>query len=546
MIAVAAGSQSGPAAIRFPQFVDVAKQSGLFGFTNHQGSLRKDFILESIGGGCAFIDYDRDGWLDVLLVRGSDGSKLTTGGSPVAALYRNKRDGTFEDVSNQAGLLSSLGWGMGVAVADYDNDGWEDFYITGYARSFLFRNRGNGTFSEQASKAGLQALDLWSTGAAFFDADRDGDLDLYVARYVKFSTANPVKRSAQCKFKGMGVFCGPQGFVSDTHSFYRNNGNGTFSDVSATAGISNEAAGHGLGVMASDFDNDGWVDVYVANDSTPNLLWRNMRNGTFRNIAPETGVAYSADGMEQASMGVDAGDLFNRGYVDVYVTNFSGESYELYKNRGPRGGFEDATAAAGLATATLPHLGWGTHMIDLEGDGWLDLIAINGHVYPEADAPETGTTYKQSLLAFRNNRDGTFSGVARHLGPGFAARYAGRGSALGDYDNDGDVDLLINSIDGPPALLRNEGIDGANWLSVELKGPRTIGARILARTPGLTQLREVNSQSGYLSSSAKRAHFALPSGGAVDELVIEWPSGTRQTLRNVPARQRLTVVEQHP
>jgi hypothetical protein len=309
---------------------------------------------------------------------------------------------------------------MGVTVADYNNDGWDDFYVTGYSRSFLFRNRGNGTFSEQGSKAGLQALDSWSTGAAFFDADRDGDLDLYVARYVKFSAANPVKRSAQCKFKGMSVFCGPQGFVSDAHSFYRNNGNGTFSDVSATAGISNEAAGHGLGVIASDFDNDGWVDVYVANDSTPNLLWRNMRNGTFRNIAPETGVAYSADGMEQASMGVDAGDLFNRGYLDVYVTNFSGESYELYKNRGHRGGFEDVTAAAGLATATLPHLGWGTHMIDLDGDGWLDLIAINGHVYPEADAPETGTTYKQTLLAFRNNHDGTFSSVARHLGPAFS------------------------------------------------------------------------------------------------------------------------------
>ncbi|MEJ7605270.1 MAG: VCBS repeat-containing protein [Bryobacteraceae bacterium] len=299
-----------PAPVYLPQFDDVAQIAGLGQFVNRQGTLRKDYILESIGGGCAFVDYDLDGWLDILLVRGTDIKKYAAGGDPVVALYRNNRNGTFTDVSQAAGLLAAQGWGIGVSVADYDRDGHPDFLVTGYGRNFLFRNDGKGAFRETAATSGLLSKGLWSTGAAFFDYNRDGHLDLYVSRYVKFDVRKPILRSAQCKYKGQGVFCGPQGFQSEPHSLYRNNGDGTFLEVTAAAGIEETAgAAHGLGVVATDADNDGWVDLYVANDSTPNMLWRNLRNGKFQNVAMEAGTALSIDGMEQASMGVDAGDL---------------------------------------------------------------------------------------------------------------------------------------------------------------------------------------------------------------------------------------------
>jgi hypothetical protein len=524
-----------------PVFNDVSQAAGIGGFFNPQGTPRKDYILESIGGGCAFFDYDNDGNLDILLVRGTDIPLYLKGGDPVVALYRNKGGGKFIDVSDAAGLLQHKGWGMGVVVADYDRDGRDDFLVTGYGRNFLFRNNGDGSFTERAEEAGLLSENLWSTGAAFFDYDRDGHLDLYIARYVKFDARKPVPRSAQCKFKGLSVFCGPQGMNSEPHSLYRNEGDGTFSDVSVRAGIHpTNSAAHGLGVMAFDYDNDSWPDLYVGNDSTPNLLWHNLGNGRFQDAGVETATAFSSDGMEQASMGIDAGDLFNRRALDLYVTNFSGESNELYRNRGS-GEFEDITWKADLGAPTLPYLGWGTHMLDLDNDGWLDLIAVNGHVYPEADSPDTGTTYKQLLLAFRNLRNGKFQPVGEFLGPAFRQLYAGRGSAIGDYDNDGDADILINNIDGPPALLRNEGEPKANWLSVELKGGAVVGARVFVRSGAFTQMREITTQSGYLSSSARHAYFGLAGSASPVEVTVVWPGGRKQVLRDVKPRQRLVV-----
>jgi enediyne biosynthesis protein E4 len=545
-LALAAGSFGEPAAISLPRFEDVTSSAGLSGFFNRQGTPRKDYILESIGGGCAFLDYNGDGRLDILLVRGTDTSKYLAGGEPVAALFRNNRDGTFSDVSEAAGLLTHKGWGMGVSVADYDHDGKADFLITGYGRNFLYRNNGDGTFSERAASAGLLSRDLWSTGAAFLDYDRDGYPDLYVSRYVKFDVRKPVPRSAQCKFKGFSVFYGPQGFESEPHSLYRNNRDGSFRDVTSEAGLSDVGGGaHGLGVIALDADNDGWPDLYVANDSTPNLLWRNLGNGRFGNVAAESGAAFSVDGMEQASMGVEAGDLLNRGVMDVYVTNFSGETNELYRNNGAAG-FEDITWEANLGAPTLPALGWSTHMLDLDLDGWLDVIAVNGHVYPEADLPETGTSYRQRLLAFRNLRNRKFEDVSDSLGPAFHSRYAGRGAAVGDYDNDGDLDILINNIDGPPALLRNSGEPQRNWIAVQLRGRMILGARIYLRTGEVTQMREITSQSGYLSTSSDRAHFGVPAEGPVDEIRIVWPDRRTQTLREVAPRRVVTINEPIP
>ncbi|MEX2262296.1 MAG: CRTAC1 family protein [Bryobacteraceae bacterium] len=527
------------AAGSLPQFADVTRQAGLSGFVNKQGSVRKDYILESIGGGCAWFDYDRDGWLDIILIRGADLESYAKGGERVCALYRNNRDGKFTDATGKAGL-AARGWGMGVTIGDYDADGREDMFVTGYGRNFLFRNKGDGTFSEVAGKAGLLSTGLWSTGAVFFDYDGDGRLDLYVARYVHFDASKPVRRGPGCKYQGMGVFCGPQGFHSDPHSLYRNNGDGTFMDVSEPAGL-RKASGpyHGLGVVALDFDNDGRQDLYVANDSTPNLLWRNLGGGRFEEVAVARNVAFSSDGLEQAGMGVEAGDLFNRGLLDLHVTNFSREPNELYRNMADYF-FEDITWSSGIGKVTLPYLGWSVHFADFDLDGWQDILTVNGHVYPEVDRAETGTTYRQRLLLFRNLADGRFESVGDKLGAGFAALHAGRGAAVGDYDNDGDLDVLIANIDDPPALLRNTGKPAHNWLQVGLEpagASSHIGARVYVTAGGLKQMREVRSQSGYLSVSDPRAHFGLGAAATADAVDVVWPDGKRVSTKNVKANQ---------
>jgi hypothetical protein len=344
----------------------------------------------------------------------------------------------------------------------------------------------------------------------------------------------------------LSVFCGPQGFQSDPHSLYRNNGDGTFTDVSEQAGLRKvQGPAHGLGVISLDYDNDGLPDVYVANDSSPNLLWRNQGDGRFIDQAVETGAAFSADGLEQASMGVAAGDLENRGLLDIFVTNFSGQGSELYRNS-PAHVFEDATWRAGIAKPSLPYLGWSAHMADFDGDGWLDILAVNGHVYPEVDTQPVGTSYRQKLLLFRNLRGDKFESAGERFGTPFEKLYAGRGAALGDFDNDGDLDILINNIDGPPTLLRNDGVTGGNWLQIALSGKKNrnaLGARIHLRAGGITQMREITSASGYLSSSSRRAQFSLGASTKADEVAIIWPGGKTQTLRDVRVNQLLVVPE---
>jgi hypothetical protein len=497
-------------------FSDVTERAGLSSFVNRQGTTKKDYIVESIGGGAAWIDFDRDGWLDAILVSGES----------VCTLFRNRRDGTFEKV-----YLGLKGMGMGVAVADFDNDGWDDFLITGYSRNWLFRNKKGRGFEEVAERAGVLSKGLWSTGATFFDYDNDGYLDLFISRYVKFDISKPVPRSSACQYQGKSVFCGPQGFSSDPHSLYHNNRDGTFTDVSQRAGIrAAKGPHHGLGVIALDYDNDGRPDIYVANDSTPNQLWRNLGAGKFQDVAVETGVAFSSDRLEQASMGVDAGDLWNRGLQDIFVTTFSGQPYSLYK--GKDGYFSDVTWSSGVGRATVPYLGWATHFIDLDLDGWLDLFMVNGHVYPEV-----GNQYRQRPLVFRNLHDGKFEDW-----PLFPTPLAGRGAAIGDFDNDGDLDILINNMDGPPVLYENQGKPKGAWLMLSLEG-HAIGARVLVEAGGMTQLREIRGASGYLSSSDRRPHFGLGGSAMADAVEILWPNGKRQRLKSVKANQILRVVE---
>jgi len=538
---------SGNPLTQLPKFVDITQHAGLAGFVNVQGSPHKDYILESFGGGAAFLDYDQDQKLDVLLVRGSTIQNfLKKGGDPIASLYHNDGDGTFTDITQQSGLGAARGWGMGVTVADYDNDGYPDVFITGFGRNFLFHNQGDGTFVDVTDKAGLRGGG-WSTGAAFADYDRDGFLDLYVARYVEFDVRNPPRRNSSCVFQAIEVYCGPTGFLGSPDILYHNNGNGTFTDVSARAGITDlKNKYYGLGVTWADYDNDGWPDVFVANDITPRYLYHNNKNGTFTDQGTMSGVAYDEQGMTQGSMGVDFGDYDNDGWMDVTETNFSHEPKELYRNL-HNGLFDDVTYPSGIGDPSWHYLSWGTQFIDYDNDGWLDIFTVNGHVYPEMDRPNTGTTFSQRPLLFRNNGNGTFEEVGESSGEAMKKKYGGRGAAFGDFDNDGDIDVLVNNIDAAPTLLRNDGGNQLNWLEILLVGTRSnrdaIGARLTLQAGSLRMIREIKAGGSFMSTSDRRAHFGLGKARTVDTLEIRWPSGAVETLRNLPVNRILTYKE---
>jgi hypothetical protein len=520
------------------RLVDVAAQAGLT-LMNIHGSPSRDFIVDTNGNGAAWFDYDNDEDLDALIVNGSSRERLAQGGDPMAALYRNDGGGRFSDVTASSGLVKR-GWGMGVCVADYDNDGFQDVYLTAFGANALFRNTGTGAFADVTSAARVGDT-RWGMNCAFGDYDRDGDVDLYVANYLTFDEKTAPKRGSRpnCRYGTLPVFCGPRGLQGEADVLYRNEGNGTFTDATARAGI-NDPGHYGFGVLFSDLDHDGWPDIFVANDSTPNLFFRNKRDGTFSEEGLLTGLALSGDGREQAGMGVDAGDVDGDGRLDLIQTNFTNDYNTLRKNNGG-GLFTDVTHAAGMGVIPFPYMGWGVGLVDFDNDSLLDVFVANGHVYPSADRAGLGTKFMQRKLLFLNAGGGRFRHVTDEVGGGLLLEKSSRGAAFGDYDNDGDVDVLVVNLNDRPTLLRNDGTGKAHWATFRLVGSKSnrngIGARVTVRSGGRTQTVEVRSGGSYLSHNDMRAHFGLASSTSVESIEIRWPSGAVDTAKALAADQ---------
>ena len=529
------------------RFVDIAAEAGLGDFVCYSGGIeRKETILETTGAGCAFLDYDNDGDLDIFLMTASRSEGFAESAEPSNRLYRNDGNGRFSDVTRQAGLVRS-GWGQGVCAGDYDNDGWIDLYLTYYGHNVLYRNTGEGSFIDVTRKAGLYTKHgLWGVGCSFLDYDRDSDLDLFVTNYIDFDPVSAPRpgENSNCLWKGIPVMCGPRGLKGLPSNLYRNEGDGTFADVSGPAGITAAGERYGLGVLVADYDNDGWPDVYVACDSTPNLLFRNNRDGTFSEMGLLAGVAYSGDGKEQAGMGVDAGDYDNDGDLDIVKTNFSDDKSSLYKNHGD-GTFSDATFEAGLGV-NLAYLGWGVGFLDYDQDGFDDIFIANGHVYPEIDGHGFRSRYKQRKVLYRNTGRSTFVDVTASSGADLLQPQTSRGIALGDFDNDGALEILVNNENGRPSLYKNYGPRG-NWIILFAIGSRSnrsaIGTRISVVAGGGRRLiKEVRSGGTYASQSDLRLHFGLGTARKTD-LEVRWPDGSVEKFAGVAANQFLTIRE---
>ena len=529
---------SAPQAPAQVRLTDVTEAAGIT--FRHVASPDKKYIVESMSGGVALFDYDADGLLDIFLVNSLTVELVKSGGKTRSALYRNQGDGTFRDVTDRAGL-ADVGWGMGVAAGDYDNDGRTDLYVTCLGPNRLYRNQGDGTFADVAAKAGV-ADPRWSTGAAFVDYDNDGRLDLFVANYVDFQLDRLPEfgKGKTCQYKGVAVQCGPRGLPGAGDSLYRNQGDGTFTDVSKKAGVADPQGFYGLGVVCADFDEDGLTDIFVANDSTPNFLYRNQGDGTFKDVAFVSGTAVNENGSEQGCMGVTVGDYDHDGKFDIFVTNFADEYNTLYKGAA-RLNFSDVSYAAKLAEVALPLVGWGTEFFDYDNDGWVDLFVANGHVYPQLE------NYKQRKLLHRNNRDGTFTETAAQAGAPLMEKRAARGTAFGDIDNDGDVDLLVGDLDGPPQLLRNDGGNAGNAVLVRLVGTKAnrdaVGARVKISAGDLVQIDEVRSGASYISHSDLRLHFGLGARTKIDSIEVRWPGGAVERITGAPVNKILTVRE---
>ena len=524
-----------PPAVRF---TDVTAQAGIA--FRHVSTPEKRYIVESMSGGVALIDYDNDGHLDLYFVNSLTVDLIKTRGKTRSALYRNRGDGTFVDVTDRAGV-GDVGWGMGAAVADYDNDGDEDIYVTCVGPNRLFRNNGDGTFADVTVRAGV-GDPRWSAGAAFVDYDRDGWLDLFVANYVAFDFNNLPEfgRDKTCQFKGIAVQCGPRGLPGEGDSLYRNKGDGTFTEVTMRAGVADPNGYYGMGVIASDFDEDGLTDIFVANDSTPNFHYRNTGDGTFKEVGFPAGTALSESGGAQGSMGVTVADYDHDGRLDLFITNFDDEYNTLYHNDG-NNSFTDASYRAKVAAVSLPYVGWGAKFFDYDNDGWVDLFVANGHVYPQIK------TFRQRNFVHRNNRDGTFTEVAEQLGAPFAERRAGRGAAFGDMDNDGDVDIVINNLGDAAQLLRNDGGNAGNFVLVKTVGAKSnrggVGARVSVVSGDLAQKDEVRSGDSYLSQSDPRLHFGLGGRTKIDLIEVRWPSGTVDKVTNAKANCLIVIRE---
>ena len=528
-------------------FTDDAAKAGLTMKNVFGGVDTKKYIIETTGTGVAIFDYDNDGWPDIFIVNGTALDAKPGDLEATNHLYRNNHDGTFTDVTGQAGLRHT-GWGQGVCVGDYDNDGFEDLYVTYYGKNVLYHNNGNGTFTDVTAKAGVAGSGkAWGSGCAFVDYDRDGKLDLMVATYVDFDVATAPKPGERidCLWKGVPVMCGPRGLPWNSNILYHNRGDGTFEDVTKKAGIEKTNGHYGLSVSTLDFDDDGWPDIYVACDSTPSILYHNNHDGTFTDVAVLAGTAFNEDGREQAGMGSTIGDFNGDGRPDVFKTNFSDDTSTLYGNRGD-GTFDDLTSAAGLGLNTK-YLGWGVMFLDFDNDGWPDLLLVNGHVYPEVDQQHLGSDYQEPRILYHNRGNGTFEDISAASGPGITTPKSSRGMAVGDLWNDGRISAVISNMNAAPSLLVNQVRYDAHWVAVQTQGVKSnrdgLGAKIGVKAGDRILVDEVRSGSSYISNSDRRVHFGLGNVGKIDWIEIRWPSGLTETFENPGINQILKLTE---
>jgi len=546
LVAVATLAAAQPAAKNSSQpaanFVDIAEKAGLTMKTVFGGLDTKKYIIETTGTGVAIFDYDNDGWPDIFFVNGTTLEDMKAGKSgPTNHLYHNNHDGTFTDVTERAGLLDATGWGQGVCVGDYDNDGWEDLYVTYYGKNRLYHNE-HGVFKLVSEKSGVAGNGKeWGAGCAFVDYDRDGKLDLFVANYVDFdvTTAPAPGDRPSCMWKGAPVMCGPRGLPHHKNILYHNRGDGTFEDVTVKAHIDQTNGHYSLGVSTLDYDNDGWPDIYVACDSTPSILYHNNHDGTFTDVAVVAGAAFNEDGREQGGMGTTVGDYDGDGRLDIFKTNFSDDTSSLYHNN-PDGTFTDATTSSGLGLYTK-YLGWGTMFVDFDNDSWPDLMLVNGHVYPEVDKFHLGSNYQEPRLLYRNNGNATFSDVSASAGLGITTIASSRGLAVGDLWNTGQLSAVISNMNDKPTLLKNEQSYTNHWIAFKTVGTKSnrdgIGARITVRTGKRVLVDEVRSGSSYYSQSDMRVHFGLGTVAKLDTVEVRWPSGLTERFDNAAIDQ---------
>ncbi len=531
------------------QYVDVAQQAGLT-IPNVWGGIKhKRSIIETKGSGLAFFDYDNDGWLDIYLTNGNRlDTTWPTGDAPISHLYKNNRDGTFTNVTEGSGL-GFTAWQTGVCVGDYNNDGWDDLFCCVLGRNRLFHNNGNGTFTDVTRKAGLyQEKGRWGAGCTFLDYDRDGHLDLFVCNYIKLDPDKipSATETNYCQWKGIPIMCGPRGLPGDTNILYHNNGDGTFTDVSEKAGILAPGPRYSITAVSYDFDNDGWPDIYVAVDSEPSILFKNNHDGTFTDMAVMAGCAYNVDGHEQAGMGLAVADYDCDGYFDIFKTNFVDDTCNLYHNNGD-GTFTDVSLPSGIGINNR-YVAWGCGFVDFDNDGWQDIIQVNGHVYPEVDQYDFGEAFKNPRLAYKNLGNGTFKDVSAAMGPGMSERFSSRGAAFGDYNNNGNMDVLVLNLNDPPSLLRNEGGNRQNWIKIKLVGTKcnrtAIGARVRVFTATHIQMDEVHSGTSVMSQSDLRLHFGLGKAEVADVIEVKWPTTQKvERFTQVKANQILTIRE---
>jgi len=527
-----------------PQLIDVTEKAGIR-FT-HASAPESKYVVESMSGGVLLLDYDRDGWLDIYFTNAPTVDMAIKGEKARGALYHNNHDGTFTDVTEKAGIATPC-FAMGGAVGDYKNNGWPDIYVTCLGGNVLYRNNGDGTFTDVTKQAGV-ADGRWSTGAAFGDYDGDGFLDLMVTNYVDFHLNDlpGFGKAPNCKYRGLDVQCGPRGLKGAGDSLFHNNGDGTFTEVSKSAGVSDPSGYYGLSVIFSDFSNTGRPDIYVANDSTPNFLYKNLGNGKFQDIGLESGTAVSEDGSEQASMGIAIGDYLHNGLPSLAVTNFSDENANLFRNEG-KWNFNDVAYKSGTAMASLAYVKWGIAFVDLDNDGWLDLIGVNGHVYPQVDTLPSGARYKEPKVLSMNLGNGMFCDASDQAGPAVREPRVSRGLAAGDLFNDGNMDVVVEDLTGAPMILRNADIPGRHWVSFELAGTKSnrlaIGARVKITAGGVTQTEEIHSGGSYLSQNDLRVHFGLGAAKKIESVEIRWPSGKIEAMKDLDADKFYSVLE---